>query len=98
MFNAIEPLWKTLKRKISPEVFEGKDHFKQFVTNTFQTYPNASASPTTGSKHSSRIFKSYADHSSVLVCERDAMGLVNAAGLTRGVHENGVLVQPIRNL
>ncbi|MCW8173355.1 hypothetical protein D8S78_21200 [Natrialba swarupiae] len=63
MFNAIEPLWKTLKRKISPEVFEGKDHFKQFVTNTFLTYPNASASPTTGSKHSSRIFKSYADHS-----------------------------------
>ncbi|TMT87008.1 IS630 family transposase [Haloterrigena sp. H1] len=35
MFNAIEPLWKTLKRKISPEIFEGKDHFKQFVTHTF---------------------------------------------------------------
>jgi len=35
MFNAIEPVWKTLKRKISPEIFEGKDHFKQFVTHTF---------------------------------------------------------------
>ncbi|MFC4986714.1 transposase [Saliphagus infecundisoli] len=34
-FNAIEPLWKTLKRKISPEIFEDKDHFNQFVTNTF---------------------------------------------------------------
>ncbi|MCW8173271.1 IS630 family transposase [Natrialba swarupiae] len=63
MFNAIEPLWKTLKRKISPEIFEGEDHFEQFVTNTFLTYPNALASPTTGSKRSSRIFKSYADHS-----------------------------------
>ncbi|MDJ1433816.1 IS630 family transposase [Halostagnicola sp. A-GB9-2] len=34
-FNAIEPLWKTLKRKISPEIFEGEDHFEQFVTDTF---------------------------------------------------------------
>ena len=34
-FNAIEPLWKTLKRKISPEIFDDKDHFKQFVTDTF---------------------------------------------------------------
>jgi len=35
MFNAIEPLWKTLKRKISPTIFEGEDHFEQFVTDTF---------------------------------------------------------------
>jgi transposase len=34
-FNATEPLWKTLKRKISPTIFEDKDHFKQFVTDTF---------------------------------------------------------------
>jgi len=34
-FNAIEPLWKTLKRKISPEIFEDRDHFTQFVTDTF---------------------------------------------------------------
>jgi transposase len=57
-FNAIEPLWKSLKRKISPEIFEDKDHFRQFVTDMFLVYLNASASPTTGSKRSSRIFKS----------------------------------------
>jgi len=34
-FNAIEPLWKSLKRKISPTIFEGEDHFEQFVTDTF---------------------------------------------------------------
>jgi len=34
-FNAIEPLWKTLKRKISPEIFEDKEHFRQYVTDTF---------------------------------------------------------------
>jgi transposase len=33
--NPIEPLWKSLKRKISPEIFEDQDHFKQFVTDTF---------------------------------------------------------------
>ena len=35
MFNAIEPLWKSLKRKISPTIFEGEDHFEQFVSDTF---------------------------------------------------------------
>jgi transposase len=35
--NAIEPLWKSLKRKISPEIFEGEDDFRQFVTDTFLT-------------------------------------------------------------
>ena len=35
MFNAIEPLWKSLRRKISPTIFEGQEHFKQFVTDTF---------------------------------------------------------------
>jgi len=35
MFNAIEPLWKSLKRKISPTIFEDKDHFEKFVTDTF---------------------------------------------------------------
>ena len=39
-FNAIEPLWKSLKRKISPEVFEDKDHFRQFVTDTFLDLSN----------------------------------------------------------
>lgn len=34
-FNAIEPLWKTLERKISLEIFEGADHFEQFVTDRF---------------------------------------------------------------
>jgi hypothetical protein len=33
--NAIEPLWKDLKRAISPTIFEGKDHFQKFVTETF---------------------------------------------------------------
>ncbi|MEF8974941.1 MAG: IS630 family transposase [Halapricum sp.] len=33
--NAIEPLWKDLKREISPEIFEGKEHFREFVTKTF---------------------------------------------------------------
>ena len=33
--NAIEPLWKDLKREISPTTFEGKDHFREFVTETF---------------------------------------------------------------
>ncbi|MFB6185364.1 MAG: transposase [Halobacteriaceae archaeon] len=33
--NAIEPLWKDLKREISPTIFEGKDHFREFVTETF---------------------------------------------------------------
>jgi len=27
--NAIEPLWKDLKREISPIIFEGKDHFRE---------------------------------------------------------------------
>jgi transposase len=35
MFNAIKPLWKSLKRKISPTIFEGEDHFEEFVTDTF---------------------------------------------------------------
>jgi len=34
-FNAIEPLWKSLKREISPVIFEDQDHFKQYVTDTF---------------------------------------------------------------
>ena len=33
--NAIEPLWKDLKRAISPTIFEDKDHFREFVTKTF---------------------------------------------------------------
>jgi len=33
--NAIEPLWKDLKREISPTIFEDKDHFREFVTKTF---------------------------------------------------------------
>jgi len=33
--NAIEPLWKDLKREISPEIFEDKDHFREFLTETF---------------------------------------------------------------
>ena len=39
-FNAIEPLWKSLKRKISPTIFKDKDHFKQFVTVTFLDLSN----------------------------------------------------------
>ncbi len=35
MFDAIELLWKTLIRKILPTIFEGEDHFEQFVTDTF---------------------------------------------------------------
>ncbi len=33
--NAIEPLWKDLKRDISPTIFGGKDHFREFLTETF---------------------------------------------------------------
>ncbi|RQG87853.1 hypothetical protein EA462_13390 [Natrarchaeobius halalkaliphilus] len=33
--NAIEPLWKDLKREISPEIFADRDHFKEFLTETF---------------------------------------------------------------
>lgn len=33
--NAIEPLWKDLKREIAPTIFEDKDHFREFVTETF---------------------------------------------------------------
>jgi len=40
MFNAIEPLWKSLKRRISPTISEGKDHFEQFVTDTFLDLSN----------------------------------------------------------
>ena len=35
MLHAIEPLWKDLKREISPTIFEGKEHFRDFVTETF---------------------------------------------------------------
>lgn len=37
--NTIEPLWKDLKREISPEIFMDKDHYKdhfrEFLTETF---------------------------------------------------------------
>ena len=33
--NPIEPLWKSLKRKISPEIFEAEEEFRHFVTETF---------------------------------------------------------------
>jgi transposase len=39
-FNAIEPLWKSLKRKISPTLFEDRDHFRQVVTDTFLELSN----------------------------------------------------------
>jgi transposase len=33
--NATEPLWEDLKREISPTIFDGKDYFREFVTETF---------------------------------------------------------------
>ena len=33
--NAIEPLWKDLKREISPTIFENRDRFRAFLTETF---------------------------------------------------------------
>jgi len=33
--NAIEPLWKDLKREIPPEIFADRDHFRTFLTETF---------------------------------------------------------------
>jgi transposase len=33
--NAIEPLWKSLKREISPEIYEDEEHFRQFLTEIF---------------------------------------------------------------
>ena len=38
--NAIEPLWKSLKREISPEIFEDKKHFREFLTETFLRLAN----------------------------------------------------------
>lgn len=35
MLNAIEPLWKDLKREISSEIFKDKDHFREYLTETF---------------------------------------------------------------
>jgi transposase len=33
--NAIEPLWKYLKREISPKIFKDKDHFREFSPRYF---------------------------------------------------------------
>jgi len=33
--NAIEPLWKDLKRDISPEIFDDKDQFRDYLTERF---------------------------------------------------------------
>ena len=33
--NAIEPLWKSLKRDISPEIYQNESHFREFLTETF---------------------------------------------------------------
>ena len=33
--NAIEPLWKSVKREISPEIYEDENHFREFLTETF---------------------------------------------------------------
>jgi transposase len=33
--NAIEPLWKVLKREISPTIFENKDHFRGSLPRRF---------------------------------------------------------------
>jgi transposase len=35
MLNAIEPLWKSLKRELSPEIYKDEEHFRQFLTETF---------------------------------------------------------------
>jgi transposase len=35
VLNAIEPLWKTLKREISPEIFASKDHFREWLAETY---------------------------------------------------------------
>ncbi len=33
--NAIEPLWKDVKRESSPTIFEDKGHFREYLTETF---------------------------------------------------------------
>jgi transposase len=33
--NAIEPLWKSLTREISSEIYEDEDHFREFLTEAF---------------------------------------------------------------
>jgi len=33
--NAIEPLWKDLKRDISPEIFDDKDQFRDYLIERF---------------------------------------------------------------
>lgn len=35
--NAIEPLWKSTKRKISPEIYADEEDFREFLTDTFLT-------------------------------------------------------------
>ena len=35
ILDAIEPLWKDLKREISPTIFEGKGYFRVFVRRSF---------------------------------------------------------------
>ncbi|WP_394740068.1 helix-turn-helix domain-containing protein [Natronococcus roseus] len=55
--NAIEPLWKDLKREISPEIFADKNHFREFLTEIFLHLSRRLISIVTGSRHSSRIFR-----------------------------------------
>ena len=38
--KAIEPLWRNLKREISPEILANKAHFRRFLTGTFLRFSN----------------------------------------------------------
>ena len=42
MLNATEPLWKSLKRGISPEIYEDEDHFRELLTFYNEKRPHMS--------------------------------------------------------
>jgi len=60
--NAIEPLWKSLKREISPEIYDDEDHFQEFLTERFLRLSRQRALRLTGSTRFSQMSKGYADH------------------------------------
>ena len=62
--NAIEPLWKSLKREISPEIYEDEDHFREFLTETFLRLSHRLSFAVEWIERFSQMSKYYAGHSS----------------------------------
>ena len=61
--NAIEALWKSLKRAISPEIHEDEDQFRAFVTQTFLRLSHRVSLAADWIEISSRTSTGCADHS-----------------------------------